>query len=101
VFGVFGPAAPDEVLTDLLADSGYNFVIIGGRGSLPLKLLLTPRSSDPPHAAQNNKQAAANWEDADPELSDPLANPDVDSSEHTLQRLKHLHEQQDLQNASK
>ena len=48
VFGVYGPASPREVLTELLAGAGYNFVMLGGaNGAVPRELVLTAQSSAP------------------------------------------------------
>lgn len=55
IFGVYGPGNSRVVLDDLLVDSGYNFIIVGGAdGTLPRELFLTketPSSAGAPAAA--------------------------------------------------
>lgn len=51
VFGVYGPADPRTVLTTLLADSGYNFLLVGGDAT-PRQLVLTPETKAPPTVAK-------------------------------------------------
>lgn len=44
VFGIYGPASPRAVLAELLADTGYNFVMVGATPSgAPRQLDLTPQ----------------------------------------------------------
>ena len=41
MFGVYGPASPQEVLSELLVASGYNFIMVGrDSNGLPRELLL-------------------------------------------------------------
>ncbi len=54
IFGVYGPGAPQNVLTKLLAGSGYNFMMTGKTvAGTPRKLLLLARTSAPPSASGN------------------------------------------------
>ena len=47
VFGNFGPGQPQDVLTQLLHGSGYNFLLIGdqGQGGAPRQIVLSSRNS--------------------------------------------------------
>ncbi len=46
IFGVYGPASPQEVLTALLDDSGYNVLMVGRTASgAPRQLVLSARAA--------------------------------------------------------
>lgn len=73
VFGVYGPASPRQVLTELLDGLGYNFMMVGDTpGGAPRELLLTARTSAPPGpakaaaAAPEPSDAADDQEDQEP-----------------------------------
>lgn len=105
VFGVYGPGTPREVLTDLLAGSGYNFMMLGGaNGAVPTQLVLTAQGSAPPVKPGN--AAAAPSDDPDADYQEPLgpgaiAHPrpqeseDIDNqtrAQQHLQNLQHMHD---------
>jgi hypothetical protein len=46
VFGTYGPAAPADVLTQLLKGTGSNMVVLAGVSHVP-ELILTPRQGGP------------------------------------------------------
>lgn len=51
IFGSYGPGAPREVLTQLLGDTGSNFVMTGNMApGAPLRIMLSPQSKAPPDA---------------------------------------------------
>ena len=90
IFGIYGPGNPSDVLTGLLAGSGYNFVMAGHRpDGAPSELLLTaqndnapaPIPANPLPAAsgdrENSQQPGAEMHPADPNASAPdvLATP--------------------------
>lgn len=106
VFGVYGPGTPREVLTDLLAGSGYNFMLLGGaNGTVPTQLVLTAQGSAPP-AKPGSSAAPAASDDADADYQEPLgpgaiAHPrpqeseDIDNqtrAQQHLQNLQHMHD---------
>jgi hypothetical protein len=108
VFGVYGPGAPRDVLTELLSGSGYNFMLLGGaNGSVPTQLVLTAQSSTPPSA--NGRRAASPQDDADDSdaaYQEPLgpgaiAHPrpqesdDIDPQARAQQRLQNLQQMHD------
>ena len=120
IFGVYGPGSAREVLSDLLAGSGYNFVIVGGsNGSIPHDLLLTaqndnastftPRDSHPAippesveaepqqaQAPQRSEVASSLAETSATGAFSPVPSRNDQDSEtrmqQTLQRLQHLQE---------
>lgn len=78
VFGVYGPGAARDVLSQLLQGSGYNIVMVGGAaGGAPLQILLTARSGSTARAgaamAQNN--SISSEEDSEPEPETPQPPP--------------------------
>jgi hypothetical protein len=108
VFGVYGPGAPRDVLTELLSGSGYNFMLLGGaNGSVPTQLVLTAQGSAPP--AANGHRAASPQDDADDSDSayqEPLgpgaiAHPrpqesdDIDPQTRAQQRMQNLQQMHD------
>lgn len=46
VFGTYGPAAPAEVLTELLKGTGSNMIVLAGTSHAP-ELILTPKQGGP------------------------------------------------------
>lgn len=59
VFGVYGPASPREVLTELLDGAGYNFMMVGATpGGAPRELLLSARTKGPAAPASASAEAA-------------------------------------------
>jgi hypothetical protein len=105
VFGVYGPGTPRDVLTDLLAGSGYNFMMLGGaNGSVPSQLVLTAQGSAPP--SKPNGSAAAASDDSDADDQEPLgpgaiAHPrpqesdDIDNQTRAQQHLQNLQDMHD------
>jgi hypothetical protein len=80
VFGVYGPGNPRDVLADLLAGSGYNFLLLGGdNGNAPTRLVLTAQSAAPPAPANaataSGESDDAGSDDADQEQLGPGAIP--------------------------
>jgi hypothetical protein len=68
VFGIYGPGNPREVLSDLLTDSGYNFMMVGSTtDGAPKQLTLTDQSSAPVTSATNRPQPADDEDDASPQ----------------------------------
>jgi hypothetical protein len=47
VFGHYGPAAPDQILADLLDGTGSNMLLVARDGTTPAELILTPRQGGP------------------------------------------------------
>jgi hypothetical protein len=47
VFGQYGPATPDQVLSALLDGTGSNMLIVHRDGDAPVELVLTPRQGGP------------------------------------------------------
>jgi hypothetical protein len=116
VFGVYGPGNAREVLMDLLAGSGYNFVMVGGAPEgAPRELHLTPQAQSAPATSQNTARSNAASDPVDQfgpsavggSASDELgpgALPQTPSestvddnvrSERNIQRLQHIHQQQE------
>jgi hypothetical protein len=108
VFGVYGPGAPRDVLTELLSGSGYNFVLLGGaNGSVPSQLVLTAQSSAPQSA--NGRRAAPPQDDADDSdatYQEPLGpgaiphprpqeSDDIDPQTRAQQRMQNLQQMHD------
>jgi len=106
VFGVYGPGNPRDVLTDLLAGSGYNFVMLGGgNGSAPAKLVLTEKTAAPLPSA-NASSSRADDADNDADDEEPLGpgaiphpSPQLMDStdpetraQQNLERLQQMHE---------
>ena len=58
VFGQYGPATPDQVLSALLDGTGSNMLIVHRDGDAPAELVLTPRQGGPtppnPNATAND-----------------------------------------------
>jgi hypothetical protein len=71
VFGVYGPGNPRDVLTDLLAGSGYNFAMLGGgNGIAPARLVLTAQSAAPPKPAHAERADSSDSDDVDSDDAD-------------------------------
>ncbi len=70
IFGVYGPGNPQEVLSALLDDSGYN-VLISGRNAdgAPREIVLSAHAAGPPAGAtaQGGTRTQASGEDDDSE----------------------------------
>jgi hypothetical protein len=47
VFGQYGPAAPPQILADLLDGTSSNMILVHGDGNAPAELILTPRQGGP------------------------------------------------------
>jgi hypothetical protein len=47
VFGHYGPAAPAEILAELLDGTGSNMILVQGDADAPSELILTPRQGSP------------------------------------------------------
>jgi hypothetical protein len=47
VFGQYGPAPADQILSDLLGGTGSNMVLVYRDGPAPAELILTPRQGGP------------------------------------------------------
>ena len=73
VFGSFGPAAPSDVLADLLNGTAYDMVMVGSTNhGAPRELILTPaKAGGPLHAAGSTFAARATPEDAASEQDAP------------------------------
>ncbi len=57
IFGVYGPGAPQEVLSSLLDDSGYNVLIAGKLpDGAPREVVLSTRDAGASGAASNTQQ---------------------------------------------
>jgi hypothetical protein len=58
VFGEYGPAATEQILSALLDGTGSNMILVHGDGAAPAELILTPRQGGPtppnPNAAAFN-----------------------------------------------
>jgi hypothetical protein len=120
IFGVYGPGDAREILSDLLAGSGYNFVMVGGaNGSIPHDLLLTAQNDHAATHAEHNSPPAIPSESVEAEplqteapqrydvvhsstetsgtgaFSAAPSRNDLDSDtrmQQTLQRLQHVQE---------
>ena len=67
VFGSYGPGPGLEVLLKLLDGSGYNVLMIGGRGGeAPLKIVLSTRVPIGARAVANNRNRGVSEEPAAP-----------------------------------
>lgn len=110
VYGVYGPEEPENVLTELLAGSGINVMMVGRTlTGAPRELLLTPRtgSASPPTIAAPPSPSDAGVPDTStpdtPGLLGPGAipsgppPPSQDPEERQLQNLHRLQQMQDRQ----
>jgi hypothetical protein len=121
VFGAYGPGNPRDVLTELLAGSGYNFMMAGDTpGGAPRELLLAAQNDNaPPLAAAGRGAAPPAPDNSDVDVSDELGpgaiahvspderqNPKDSNAEeennrvqNNMQRLQQIHSAQEQQNA--
>lgn len=116
VFGSFGPGTPEAVLADLLAGTGYNFIMSGVTpDGVPRSLLLSPESTRsttaaaaPPHRAEDAEDRERLTEEAREReqlgpgavahpAPPPSSDPQVRMQQH-LDRLKRMQEQVKQQN---
>lgn len=68
VFGIYGPGNPRQVLSDLLTDSGYNFMMVGDTtDGAPKQLILTQQSNAAPQVSSNSRPQPADDEDEPPQ----------------------------------
>lgn len=112
VFGQYGPASPRDVLTELLSDTGYNFVMLGGaHGTVPRELVLTAQNGNVPVPSASARQNAASddTDNSDADYQEPLGpgaiahpppeqpdDPQARMQQH-LQNLERMHEAQQQQ----
>lgn len=80
VFGTYGPGEASDVLLQLLQGSGFNVLLAGdlGRGA-PSQIVLSPRRSGSPNAAQGvnpQQQPEAQQDQEDQETGDQQEPPD-------------------------
>jgi hypothetical protein len=54
VFGNYGPAATDQIVSELLDGTGSNMVIVHSDGPAPAELILTPRQGGPTPPSPNS-----------------------------------------------
>ncbi len=105
VYGDYGPGDPLNVLTDLLAGSGYNFLMVGARDDgAPRELLLTQKSGEPlPPPTPQAQQAQQTVEGVQQEQLGPGAIPNVPPPpsedpqvrmQQNTQRLQQMHDHQ-------
>ncbi len=72
IFGIYGPGNPQQVLSALLDDSGYNVLISGIKDDgAPREIVLTTRTSTAPAAATTPTQAAQEDDDSDDSTPPP------------------------------
>lgn len=106
VFGVYGPGNPGDVLTDLLAGSGYNFMMVGKLGDgAPRELLLSekngrlPSAGAGPNAAASSDDDDANTPDEDAPGPGAVTNvpppPSQDPQERMQQNMQRLQQQRE------
>ncbi|MBB5339395.1 hypothetical protein [Tunturiibacter gelidoferens] len=72
VFGHYGPAAPDQVLADLLDGTGSNMLLVARDGTTPAELILTPRQGGP---TPPNPNAQTFDDKSDTEQAQPAPEP--------------------------
>jgi hypothetical protein len=53
VFGEYGPAPPDQILSALLDGTGSNMILVHRDGDVPAELILTPRQGGPTPPSPN------------------------------------------------
>jgi hypothetical protein len=125
VFGVYGPGAPRDVLSELLTDSGYNFMMVGDTAAgAPRQLLLTAQDGSvlPPEPVNSRRSAPEEEDEAPPQPTFVINQPNPDAPQpgaatspappvqtqnaqggiktpqQILQELEQLHQQQQQQN---
>lgn len=113
IFGVYGPGNSRDVLRDILFDSGYNYIMVGGSDeNTPQELLLTAQNKDAHGIVPFHRiiMPAADRDEVEPTKIPPVPNalgpgavapvPSLDQqdentrAESTLQRLQHMQNQQ-------
>lgn len=108
IFGAYGPGNPRDVLSHLLAGSGYNFIMVGNStGGAPRQLLLTARNDSAAGLPPASTTAAPAARPAEPNgpAHDALAPASpadtADTPEdrdnrmrQTMNRLEEVHQQQ-------
>jgi len=113
IFGIYGPAKPREVLSELLVGTGYNFVFVGGAtDGPPRELILTAQNSIDPTVASDITRSALPAEseqimqemhpsessELGPGAVSPVPSQDDQDANtrslRNLQRLQHMQEQQ-------
>jgi len=87
IFGSYGPGPASDVLLKLLDGSGYNVLMMGGRGAEPpVKIVLSTRSPASPQAAaatQSLSTAQADEQpDPDPQNDDPTEQPRPEAAQN-------------------
>lgn len=117
VFGTYGPGTPRDVLTQLLADSGCNFMMIGDAAEgAPRELLISARKNGslpaaapaaPASSPSDNANAGASDDDQEPlgpgavpHAPPPPPEDPQQRMQMLMQRLQQMHQQQDQQNQS-
>jgi len=66
VFGVYGPGNPTDILSSLLQDAGYNFLMVGTTGDgTPRELLLTARTGGSAASPQPQSEEQPDEDDSD------------------------------------
>jgi hypothetical protein len=67
VFGTYGPAAPAEVLSNLLKGTGSNMMVVAGSSRAAAELILTPKQGAPtPPNPNAGLEAKADLDQQDP-----------------------------------
>ncbi len=112
VYGVYGPRSPRDVLTELLAGSGYNFIMIGvSSNGAPRELLLSSEKAKSPPEPSSIAITAPETPRLDSPEQDQLGpgavahvppGPSQDPQERVrqnLERLRQMHEKLKEQNA--
>jgi len=83
VFGTYGPAAPDQILSALLDGTASNMLFVARNGDTPAQLILTPRQGGP---TPPNPNAATFDEKAESEESEPAPGHAPPSAEASPER---------------
>jgi hypothetical protein len=74
VFGQYGPAAPDQILAELLDGTGSNMLLVNHDGGTPKELILTPRQGGPtPPSPNAATDADAQDSQPAPDSSQPVS----------------------------
>jgi hypothetical protein len=71
VFGQYGPAAPDQILAELLDGTGSNMLLVARNGTGPAELILTPRQGGPTPPSPNAFDDKPESEEAQPAPEPP------------------------------
>ena len=105
VFGEYGPGPAREILSEILTGSGYNVLILGGRGSSPpTRIVLSARPTGPAPAAPPPTQVSndVNSYPADSEPQPPIdpnapgfqPSPPVRTPQQVMQEMERRREMQ-------